>query len=63
MSNPSGTFERDAYSVDEFCRRVGISRPTFYRLRAAKKLNAVKLGGRTLVPATEIARIFGGQVA
>jgi hypothetical protein len=30
---PKSTEERDAYSIDEFCRRHGISRGTYYNLK------------------------------
>jgi hypothetical protein len=34
---PKPTTDRDAYSVEEFCRRHNISRGTYYNLRTADK--------------------------
>ena len=40
----------DAFSVDEFCRRHGISRPMFYKLcRQGHGPRTMKIGVRTLV--------------
>jgi excisionase family DNA binding protein len=47
-----------AYQVDPFCRSMGISRATFYKLVNEGKLRAVRIGGRTLVPATEGERLL-----
>jgi len=44
------TSGRDAYSVDEFCRRHGISRAYFYLLqRRGKAPRIMKVGARTLI--------------
>mgnify|MGYP001765149278 CR=1 FL=1 len=61
MSRQSQTSERNAYSVDEFCHRVSISRASFYRLAKAGKIRLVRIGGRTVVPAAEIARLLGAK--
>jgi excisionase family DNA binding protein len=47
-----------ALRVDDFCKVVGISRTTFYDLIKRGQLRAVRLGGRTVVPATEIDRLL-----
>jgi excisionase family DNA binding protein len=47
-----------AFTVPQFTERMNVSRATFYRLLADGKLNAIKLGGRTLIPASEIARLL-----
>lgn len=39
-----------ADSVDMFCKRFDVSRATFYREVAAGRLDARKVGGKTLVP-------------
>jgi len=49
--------ERQLYSVSEFCRRNTISRDTFYKLLKTGRISAVKVGGRTLVPA-EVERAW-----
>ena len=46
---------RGAYTVERACRRLGdIGRTTVYGLIAAGKLEAVKLGSRTLITAASI---------
>jgi excisionase family DNA binding protein len=60
--NPVMT-ERAAYPVSEARELLGgISRSSLYRLIAAGQIRVVKLGSRTLVPASEIERLVGGQL-
>jgi excisionase family DNA binding protein len=49
-----------AHSVKQACHLLGISRSTLYLEAARGKLRLVKVAGRTLVPASEIARLIGG---
>ena len=39
-------------SVTGFCRSLGISRPTFYRLEGEQRPRTVKVRGRTIVAET-----------
>ena len=55
------TDNRLALTINEFCERVGISRAHFYRLTAAGDIRIVKLGNKSLVPVSEIARLLGGN--
>ncbi len=50
-----------AVSVDEAARRLGVGRTLLYDLIRQKKVRAVKLGTRTVVPATEIARLINND--
>ncbi|MGC1861553.1 MAG: helix-turn-helix domain-containing protein [Methylocystis sp.] len=52
-----------AYQVNQFCRRCGISRATFYKYVKLSKIRVVKIGGRTLVPAAEVERLLSGEAA
>lgn len=47
--NPPDLPHREAFSVAEFCRVYGISRPTFYSEVARGRLRARKLGTKTIV--------------
>ena len=49
--------DRLAYTLTEFCRAVPCSRPTAYAAIRTGKLQAKKLGTRTLIPA-HVARAF-----
>lgn len=47
-----------AYQVKPFCRRLGISVASFYKLLKLGKIKIVKVGHRTLVPASEAERLL-----
>ena len=51
-----------AYRVKDFCRLVGISASTFWKLTADGKIKVTRIGGRTLIPATEANRIVADGV-
>jgi len=46
--------QRDAYSVEETCMKLGIGRTTFYELVAEGRIKMLKLGRKSIVPAPEI---------
>lgn len=49
--------ERAAYPIPEAAFQLGVSRSHAYRMIAAGELRAIKLGRRTLIPASEIRRV------
>jgi excisionase family DNA binding protein len=51
-------FEPLAYGVNDFCRRIGVSPSTFWKLVAEEKIHVTRIGGRTLIPASEVARLL-----
>jgi excisionase family DNA binding protein len=51
-------FMRRACRIHEACVALGISRSTLYKLVAEGKLRLIHLGGRSLIPATEIDRLI-----
>ncbi|MFC4625527.1 helix-turn-helix domain-containing protein [Daeguia caeni] len=54
--------QRLAYTLEDAGELLGgLSRNSFYRLNAAGKLRLIKVGGRTLVPHSEIVRLLGGD--
>jgi predicted site-specific integrase-resolvase len=63
MSNPTNAEAEKplAYRVKPFCQRVGISPATFYKYVGLRKIRVVKIGGRTLVPASEAERLLSGE--
>jgi excisionase family DNA binding protein len=61
MSLPPSSDDRFALPLNEFCRRVGISRTLAYRLAAKGELRLVKLGTRTIVPVSEVRRLLGSE--
>lgn len=53
--------QRLAYTIEDAGELLGgLSRNSFYRLNAAGKLRLIKVGGRTLVPHSEIQRLLEG---
>lgn len=55
-----------AYSIDETCTALGITKPTLYKLIASGKLRTVKMEGskhgRRLVPVAEIHRFLTDEM-
>jgi len=52
---------RVAYSVEEVRRALGIGRNTIYDMIAMGKIQSVKAGRRTLIPATALERYLAGE--
>ena len=49
-----------ALRVSQFCNLVGISRTSFYKYVSKGQIRIVKIGGRTLIPVKEMARLLNG---
>ena len=58
ISQQPDPFVRRAYRIREACVALGISRSTLYKLVAGGKLQLIHLGGRSLIPTTEIDRLI-----
>ncbi|MCJ2117233.1 helix-turn-helix domain-containing protein [Methylobacterium sp. J-001] len=46
--------EKLAYSVNEVCHSLSLSRTTVYELIAKKQLRSIKIGVKTLIPADSL---------
>jgi excisionase family DNA binding protein len=53
--------DRYTYSINETARLLSIGRTTVYAMLADQRLEAVKVGTRTLVKAESIRRLVDGQ--
>jgi len=54
--------QRLAHTIDDARELLGgISRNSIYRLNASGKLRLIKVGGRTLIPHSEIVRLLEGD--
>lgn len=50
-----------AYSVNEACRASSLGRTTLYSHIAAGRLKAVRIGGRTVIPADSLRALIAGE--
>jgi len=58
-SSPTTSVPKAAFTVDEFRGAFGnMSRSKFYELVAEGRIRTLKLGRRTLVPATEVPALL-----
>ena len=59
----SPELEPKAFRINDALRRLSISRSHLYQLALRGELRIVKIGSRTLIPATEIERLVNGGAA
>lgn len=50
--------QRLAWTVQAFCRALGIGRTTLYKLIAENKIKTIVVGGRRLIPDSEARRLL-----
>ncbi|MXP27909.1 helix-turn-helix domain-containing protein [Porphyrobacter algicida] len=55
--------EKLAYRIDEACRAIGIGRSKLYELNREGKIKIVRLGGRSVVPVTELRALLEREAA
>lgn len=53
--------EKLAYSINETARTLSLGRTSIYAMIADGRLEAFKLGRRTLIKGESIRRLLGGQ--
>jgi excisionase family DNA binding protein len=51
-----------AYSIKEACHASSLGRTTIYNHIAEKRLRAVRVGGRTLIPVESLYALINGEV-
>jgi excisionase family DNA binding protein len=51
-----------AYSIKEACQVSSLGRTTIYNHIAENRLRAVRVGGRTLIPAESLHALVNGKV-
>ena len=56
-------FEPRAYRINDACKILQISRSHLYSLTEKELLRLIKIGGRSLVPASEIERLLNGEAS
>lgn len=60
MSRENAALEPLAYSINEACRVSSLGRPRLYQLIAEGRLEARKVGKRTLIPAPALRALIAG---
>lgn len=50
------------YSIREACRASSLGRTTIYNHISAGRLRAVRVGGRTIIPADALHALIAGEV-
>jgi excisionase family DNA binding protein len=50
-----------AYSISEACAASSLGRTTLYGHIAAGRLRAVRIGGRTVIPAASLHALIAGE--
>lgn len=50
-----------AYSIKEACKASSLGRTTLYAHIAANRLRAVRIGGRTVIPAESLHALIAGE--
>jgi excisionase family DNA binding protein len=61
--NPEPTERPRARRLHDACQTIGISRSHLYALEKAGKIRLVRIGGRVVVPETEIDRLLSEGAA
>ncbi len=52
-----------AYSIREACNTSSLGKTTIYSHIAAGRLKAIRVGGRTIIPAESLQALLNGGVA
>jgi excisionase family DNA binding protein len=50
-----------AYSIREACEASSLGKTTIYSLIAASRLRAIRIGGRTVIPADSLSALLNGD--
>lgn len=50
-----------AYSIKEACQASSLGRTTLYSHISAKRLRAIRIGGRTIIPADSLHALLAGE--
>lgn len=50
-----------AYSIKEACRASSLGRTTLYSHISSNRLRAVRIGGRTVIPADSLHALLAGE--
>lgn len=60
-TGPNRTPERLAYSIAEACEASSLGKTALYARIAEGRLRAVRVGGRTVIPAESLRALINGE--
>lgn len=63
MSTTSNITDKLAYSIKEACATSTLGRTSIYAAIASGRLKAIRVGGRTLIPAESLHTLLNGGEA
>lgn len=58
---PTERIQKLAYSIREACEASSLGRTTIYALIGQGRLHAVRVGGRTVIPADSLTALINGD--
>lgn len=61
MNTPAPAPAKIAYSINEACAASSLGRTTIYAHIVAGRLKAVRIGGRTVIPAESLRALINGE--
>lgn len=61
MNSQNDNFSKLAYSIKEACEASSLGRTTIYSHIRAKRLKAIRVGGRTIIPAESLHALLAGK--
>lgn len=61
MQRTKNTPPKLAYSIREACEASSLGRTTVYAHIAAGRLQAIRVGGRTIIPAASLRALIAGE--
>jgi len=63
MQSSNESPPRVGYSIRQACQASSLSKSTIYNHIAAGRLRAVRVGGRTIIPAEALRALITGEAA
>jgi len=61
MQSNTHTIPKLGYSIREACHASSLGRTTLYKAIATGRLRAVRVGGRTIIPAEALIALIGEE--
>jgi excisionase family DNA binding protein len=63
MKSAINPIPKIGYSIREACEASSLGRTTIYSHISAQRLKAIRVGGRTIIPAASLHALLSGEAA